>query len=55
MDSSKFPEIYWGKLKLLVGNMVSESVLFNDKAKYVVECWDKLESEIDKIDITEDI
>ncbi|WET51029.1 hypothetical protein PYS58_07785 [Chryseobacterium indologenes] len=53
MDNSEFSKIYWGKLKVLVGDMISNSVLFDDKAKYVVECWDKLESEIDKIDISE--
>ncbi|MGG7469865.1 hypothetical protein ACVVIH_02985 [Chryseobacterium arthrosphaerae] len=53
MDNSEFPKIDWGKLKVLVGDMISKSALFDDKAKYVVECWDKLESEIDKIDISE--
>ncbi|WP_294279892.1 hypothetical protein [uncultured Chryseobacterium sp.] len=53
MDNSEFSKIYWEKLKVLVGDMISKSVLFDDKAKYVVECWDKLKSEIDKLDISE--
>lgn len=53
MDNSEFSKIYWEKLKVLVGDMISKSVLFDDKAKYLVECWDKLKSEIDKLDISE--
>ncbi|MET3035911.1 hypothetical protein ABXT08_07415 [Chryseobacterium sp. NRRL B-14859] len=54
MNNNELSKMYWAKLKVLVGNMISESALFDDKAKYVVECWDNLKSKIDKFDISED-
>lgn len=53
MDNSEFSEKYWSELKPLVGNMISNAPLHSDKHQYVRDCWEKLEQELKRYELSE--